>query len=177
MRIIGGKWAGKALTSPGRKVRPTAENLRDEWMTGLAQELQGARILDLFSGTGALGLEALSRGAKSVDFVEYGAEALHALKGNRAKLRATRKSRLFKKDVFQFILGIPPDSYDLAFADPPYTSRAAERLVTLWLERPFATILSVEHSGEVILPGKGSSKIYGDSAITIYRIRNPTKQS
>jgi 16S rRNA (guanine966-N2)-methyltransferase len=177
MRIIGGKWAGKPLVSPGRRVRPTAENLRDEWMTYLAQELKGARVLDLFAGTGALGLEALSRGARSVDFVEHGAEALHALKGNRAKLRATGKSRLFKKDVFQFVPGIRPDSYDLAFADPPYTSRAAERLVTLWLERPFATILSVEHARETILPGEGSSRIHGDSAITTYRIKKPTEES
>jgi 16S rRNA (guanine966-N2)-methyltransferase len=175
MRIIDGTWAGRHLVSPGKRVRPTAEALRDEWMNWLGQDLQGARVLDLFAGTGALGLEALSRGAKSVDFVEYGAEALHALKSNRAMLRATRKTRLFKKDVFHFIPGIRPDSYDLAFADPPYTSKAGERLVALWLDDPFSTILSLEHSREVTLPGKGALRVHGDSAITTYRTKKPTE--
>lgn len=173
MRILAGKWAGVSLVSPGKRVRPTAEALRGEWMEWLANDLAGARVLDLYSGTGALGLEALSRGASRVDFVETGAEALHALKANRAKLRLTGKTRLFKKDVFRFLEGIQGDPYDLAFADPPYTSPVAERLVDSWLQRPFSTILSVEHSREVTLPGKGSRRVHGDSAVTIYRIDKP----
>lgn len=173
MRIIGGKWGGVSLVSPGKRVRPTTEELRGEWMEWLAADLPGARVLDLYAGTGALGLEALSRGAKRVDFVETGAEALHALKANRAKLKLTGKTRLFKKDVFRFLEGIPADPYDLAFADPPYTSTSAERLVTYWLENPFANILSVEHSKEVTLPGKGLRRVLGDSAVTIYRTEKP----
>ena len=84
MRIVAGKHAGRRLTSPGRRVRPTGESVRDRWLGRLAEELGGARVLDLFAGSGALGLEALSRGAKSADFVENGAEALHALKANVA---------------------------------------------------------------------------------------------
>lgn len=176
MRIIGGKWGGAKLLSPGGKVRPTAEDLRDQWMSWLAEDLPGARILDLFAGTGALGLEALSRGAARVDFVEYGPEALHALKGNRARLRATQMTRLFKKDVFKFLPGIREGDYDLTLADPPYTSKAAEGLVESWLQRPFSPILSVEHSRGVILPGKGSRRVHGDSAITTYRIAKPTEK-
>ena len=77
MRIVGGKWAGRHLTSPGdQRVRPTAEGVRDAWMGLLEPWLQGARVLDLFAGTGALGLEALSRGARYADFVEFGPASL-----------------------------------------------------------------------------------------------------
>ncbi len=177
MRIVGGTWAGIPLASPGRRVRPTAEELRGLWMDWLADELPGARILDLYAGTGALGLEALSRGAASVDFVESGAEALHALKANRARLRAVGRSRLFKKDVFRFLEGIQGMGYDMAFADPPYTSNSAEALAKRWNHRPFSAILSVEHPREVILPGKGSRRVHGDSAVTTYRAAVPEKGS
>ena len=145
-----------------------------EW---LAQELSGARVLDLFAGTGALGLEALSRGAAFVDFVENGPEALHALKANRAKLRATRDSRLFKKEVFTFLNGVEGQVYDLALADPPYTSSGANRLVERWHRKPFSTILSVEHSRDVFLPGKGSRRVHEDSAVTTYRTSQKLEES
>ncbi len=138
-------------------------------MGWLADDLPGARVLDLFSGTGALGLEALSRGAATVDFVERSREALHALKANRARLRVTRRTRLFKKDVFPFVEGIEDPGYDLTLADPPYTSNAAQALVRLWLERPFSAILSVEHPRATTLPGKGARRVLDDSAVTTYR--------
>jgi len=171
VRIVGGKWAGTSLASPGPRVRPTREEIRIGWISALEPELAGAKILDLFSGTGALGLEALSRGAASVDFVENGGPALHSLKANLAKLKVKNRTRLFKKDAFLFLQAVESPSYDLALADPPYTSRAAERLITLWLERPFSRILSVEHASERNLPGPGSRKVFGDSAVTTYRIR------
>ena len=171
MRIVGGKWAGVSLASPGPRVRPTQEALRVAWISALEPELAGARILDLFSGTGALGLEALSRGAVSVDFVENGAPALHSLKANLAKLRVKNRTRLFKKDAFLFLQAVATPVYDVALADPPYSSQAAERLITLWLERPFSRILSVEHATERKLPGKGRRRVLGDSAVTTYRLR------
>ena len=88
MRIVGGKLAGRALTSPNDfRVRPTAEIVRARWMELLAADLPNARVLDLFAGTGALGLEALSRGALSADFVETRPSSLHALRANIAVLR------------------------------------------------------------------------------------------
>jgi len=171
VRIIAGKWAGVSLVSPGRRVRPTGEGLRGSIMDWLEEDLEGARVLDLFAGTGALGLEALSRGARSVDFVESGPEALHSLKANRAKLRVTKKTRLFKKEVFTFLEGVEPWAYDLALADPPYTTRAGEKLARLWLSQPFSTILLVEHLREVTLPPGGVRRVFEDSAITTYRRR------
>lgn len=178
MRIVGGKWAGVSLVSPGNRVRPTAEALRDAWLSGMEGDLEGARVLDLFAGTGALGLEAMSRGAVQVDFVENGRPALHALKANQAKLRVKDRTRLFKRDVFDFLEtgtalwgGQGDYPYDVALADPPYTSRAADRLATLWLQRPFSRILSIEHAADRKLPGQGRRRVFGESAVTTYRVR------
>src|SRR5437763_15486859 len=95
VRILGGKWAGRDLTSPADwRVRPTAEHVRAAWLTSLDHELRNARIVDLFAGTGAIGLEALSRGARAVDFVETRPASLHALKANIAALHAREKTRV-----------------------------------------------------------------------------------
>jgi len=176
MRIVGGKWAGQSLVSPGPRVRPTQEEVRAAWISGLEDDLGDARVLELFAGTGALGLEALSRGAASADFVENGAPALHALKANLAKLRVKKRTRLFKKDAFLFLQTLDLQTldapmYDLVLADPPYTSRCGERLATLWLDRPFSRILSIEHAAERNLPGGGIRKVFGDSAVTTYRVQ------
>src|SRR5687768_16000907 len=106
MRIVAGRWAGRELASPGGRVRPTSEELRATWLSALEADLANARVLDLFAGSGALGLEALSRGATSADFVENGAAALHALKSNVAKLRARQLTRVFVKDALDFLPGI-----------------------------------------------------------------------
>ena len=177
MRIVSGKWAGVSLTSPGPRIRPTKEEIRNAWISELEPDVGDALVLDLFAGTGALGLEALSRGARYVDFVENGPPALHAIKANLAKLRVRNRTRLFKKDVFLFLQAVEEPRYDLAFADPPYTSRAADRLVTLWLERPFSRILSVEHAAERKLPGRGRKTRFGDTTVTTFRIRTKSPGS
>jgi 16S rRNA (guanine966-N2)-methyltransferase len=176
MRIVGGRWAGVDLVSPGQRVRPTKEEIRATLLDTLGPELPSAKVLDLFAGTGALGLEALSRGAKSVDFVENGPAALHALKANVAKLRARNWTRLFKKDAFVFLDGMPVrvdggPVYDLAFADPPYTSKSSERLAAIWMERPFSRILCIEHASDRPLPRPGKRKVFGTTMVTTYRIK------
>jgi 16S rRNA (guanine966-N2)-methyltransferase len=148
VRVLRGKHAGRQLTSPGRRVRPTPEEIRDRALDLLADDLPGARVLDLFAGSGAVGLEALSRGARSVDFVENGPAALHALKANVAALREARRTRIFKKDVIPWIGGLEEAAYDIAYADPPYGSRKLDRVVERWLEVPFARVLVVEHDRE-----------------------------
>jgi 16S rRNA (guanine966-N2)-methyltransferase len=144
-------------------------------MTWLAADLAGARVLDLFAGTGALGLEALSRGAATVDFVENGPPALHALKANVARLRVKDRTRLFKRDVFAFLEGAEAGAYDLALADPPYASELAARLVLRWRERPFSRLISVEHAAGKSLPQGGATRVFGDAAISTYRIRGPQR--
>lgn len=157
MRIVKGKHAGRHLISPGKAVRPTGEEARDRWLTLLEEDVEGARVLDLFSGSGAVGLEAFSRGARYVDFVENGAPALHALKGNVAKFRTGTKLRIFKQDAIPFVERLREGSYDVVFADPPYGSRKLDRIVEQWLEVPFAKVLTFEHSKEHVVPAKGKS--------------------
>ena len=138
------------------------------WMDMVAPYLPDARLLELYAGTGAVGLEALSRGAKSADFVENGPSALHALKANVAALRASRQTRIFKQDALRFVGRLPPGAYDIVLADPPYGSRQTERLVQRWLDVPFAGVLAVEHAADHDLPRGGTTRRAGDSAISLY---------
>ncbi len=170
MRIVGGKWAGRDLTSPADfHVRPTAESVRAALADLLAPELRGARVLDLFAGTGALGLEALSRGAERADFVETRPASLHALRANVAALHVRDRTRIFKRDAIPFAAALPAGAYDLAFADPPYRSRMADRVIESWLARPYARVLAVEHDAGQTLPAGGTRHVYGETAVTIYR--------
>ncbi|CAN5770670.1 16S rRNA (guanine(966)-N(2))-methyltransferase RsmD [soil metagenome] len=168
MRIIGGKWAGRHLTSPSGRVRPTAEAVRDTWLAMLEPHLKEARVLDLFAGTGALGLEALSRGARTADFVENGPSSLHALKANVTALGVRERTRIFKKDAIPFAAALEEGRYTLAFADPPYGSRMLDRLVEIWKEKRFAELLAVEHAADHELPAGGRRYAFEDTAVTIY---------
>lgn len=169
MRIVAGKWAGRKLASPSGRVRPTAEELRAAVMDLLKKDLPGARCVDLFAGTGALGLEALSRGAVSCDFVENGASAIHSLKANVVALHARDHSRIFDRDAIRFVERITQIAYDIAFVDPPYGSRKLDRVVKRWLEQPFSRVLAVEHAPDHHLPVKGITKRLGDSVVTVVR--------
>lgn len=169
MRILRGRWAGRDLVSPGGRVRPTAEVVRDTALTWVSDVLPDARVLDLFAGTGALGLEALSRGAARADFVESQGAALHALKANVAAFRLRKRCRIFKKDVFHFLQRAEVGAYELAFADPPYTSSMARRVVERWQEAPFATLLLVETPRDADLPGGGDVRVVDETALTLYR--------
>lgn len=174
MRIVGGRWAGRDLTSPAdARVRPTSELVRARLLDLLAPHLDGARVLDLFAGTGALGLEALSRGARSADFVETRPASLHALKANIAALRVRDRTRVFKRDAIPFAEALPADAYDIAFADPPYGSRMLDRIVEAWKSRAFARILAAEHQRGQAVPAGGTLHRFGDgdTAVTIYRAR------
>jgi 16S rRNA (guanine966-N2)-methyltransferase len=173
VRILKGRWAGRDLVSPGGRVRPTSEAVRDAALEWLGVELPGARVLDLFAGTGALGLEAVSRGAKTADFVESQGAALHALKANVATFRVRKRCRIFKKDVFHFLQRVEPGAYDVALADPPYTSSMARRVVELWQETPFARVLLVETARDAELPPGGEVRVVGETALTRYGSPDP----
>lgn len=170
MRIVAGKFAGRHLTSPNDfRVRPTAEHVRAALLDLLAETVKDARVLDLFAGTGALGLEALSRGAARADFVETRPASLHALRANVAALRLRELTRIFKRDALPWAEALGEDSYDLAFVDPPYESRMLDRVIAGWYARPFATVLAVEHARTHAIPTGAQRKAFDDTAITIYR--------
>ena len=171
MRIVGGKFAGRNLTSPlDRRVRPTAEHVRAALLDLLDGELNDARVLDLFAGSGALGLEAISRGARSADFVEFRPASLHALKANIAALRLRDHTRVFKRDALPFVSVLDADRYDIAFADPPYESRMLDRVIDSWRVRRFSRVLAVEHASTHTLPVGDNRLVFDETVMTVYRI-------
>lgn len=171
MRIVKGKFAGRDLLSPAdKRVRPTAEHVRAALLDMLTADVKDARVLDLFAGTGALAIEAISRGAARADFVEFRPASLHALRANIAALRLRECTRVFKKDALPFAASLEPDSYDIAFADPPYESRMLDRVIDSWRVGKFSRILAVEHARSHELPKGSERKTFEDSMVTIYRI-------
>lgn len=136
-------------------------------MSALGDRIVGARVVDLFAGSGALGLEALSRGASSVVFVERARGALESLRANIELLGADSECRVWEGDVFRFLAG-PLERFDLALADPPYGKGAAARLVERFRAEPFANELWLEHPWRhtLPLPEGARTRRYGDTALT-----------
>ncbi len=126
-------------------------------------------MIDLFAGSGALGLEALSRGAVYAEFVEIAPACLQALRVNIAELEAQARVTLHRADALRFAAKLDRHAFDVAFADPPYKLGMAQRLTSLWLRNPFATILGVEHDTHEELPEGGDTRVYGSTAITLFR--------
>jgi 16S rRNA (guanine966-N2)-methyltransferase len=137
-------------------------------MSALQLDLPGSRVLDLFAGSGALGLEALSRGARSATFVEKANGALRALAANVHKLGVEDVTTMVRGDALRYSARLEPLAFDIALADPPYGVGAAEGLADLYRAVPFAAQLWIEHrAGEPlpVLPGMHTRK-YGDTALT-----------
>ena len=158
MRIVGGRFRGTALAGPkSMAIRPTSDRLRETLFNilahGMDDPVEGARVLDLFSGTGALGLEALSRGARFVLFVEESAEARGLIRSNVEKLGQTGASKIWRRDATRLgpLSGSGLDPFDLAFLDPPYGRGLAEQALAAardggWL-KPGALAI-VEEAGD-----------------------------
>lgn len=134
-------------------------------MSILGGAIQGARVLDLYAGSGALGLESLSRGAESATFVELNPPSLVALRSNIEALDVASRATVYKADALRYAGRLEAGAFDLALADPPYTADAAARLVALFRRVAFARILSVEHKADQRLDGDDTRR-YGDTAIT-----------
>ncbi len=125
MRIVGGRLRGRSLAAPkSQAIRPTADRLREALFNILIHAyddpVSDARVLDLFAGTGALGLEALSRGAAFALFVDDGAEARALLRENVAALGLGGVTRIFRRDAVKLGMAHPVEPFSLAFLDPPY---------------------------------------------------------
>ncbi len=170
MRIVAGQWRGRRITAPsGTLVRPTLDRVREAWMSILQADIPGARVLDLYAGSGALGLEALSRGASSADFVENASRSLAALDSNIESLGAGALARVHRMQALQFVKQLPAGSFDVVFADPPYEEGEAKKLAEVWIKNRFSAILSVEHAIGNSMPPGGDTRRYGTAAITIFR--------
>lgn len=143
--------------------------MRAGLLAALAPDLRDARVLDLFAGTGALGLEAISRGARSADFVEFRPASLHALRANVAALRMRDRTRIFKRDAVQFAAALDPGSYDLTFVDPPYESRQLDLVIASWEASRFSRVLVAEHARGHRLPAGATRLDFDETVVTVYR--------
>jgi 16S rRNA (guanine966-N2)-methyltransferase len=166
IRIIAGEFKGRRLKTPASTtVRPTADRVREAWFSIVQRSLRGARVLDLYAGTGALGLEALSRGAASADFVDVNRPALTTLRANIKLLDVAERTVIHRQDALKFVEQLRPGQYDVAFADPPYSSKQAALLVATFRLRPFARIFAIEHPADQPMPGDDTRR-YGDTGVT-----------
>lgn len=172
MRIIAGTWKGHRIQAPkGRDVRPTTDRTREAWMSMLGERLRDARVLDLFAGSGALGLEALSRGAREAVFVERARGPLKALERNVEALGAAASVRIVRADALSYASRLEEGAFDLALADPPYGKGHAGRLLEIFHRTPFARELWVEHRTDETLPDLPGleGRRYGDTTLTWIR--------
>lgn len=186
MRIVGGRLGGRTLLAPkSQAIRPTSDRLREALFNVLqhayGDPVSGARVLDLFAGTGAMGLEALSRGAAFVLFVDDGAEARALLRGNVDALGAGGASKVYRRDATRLGPCAPLSPFSLAFLDPPYGKGLAEQALTSahdggWLT-PDALIVVEEAADAAFAAPAGFEEIerrdYGDTRVTILRLINP----
>lgn len=179
LRIVAGAWRGRRIRVPtSGRVRPTADRVREAWMSIVQPALDGADVLDLCAGSGALGLEALSRGAAHATFVERDPRVLATLRENIAALGAEASATVLRAEAGRFLAGLdrPAETVarTVAFADPPYGEGIALAVATRWLAAPFAAIFGVEHEAALTLPTPPAPatvdrRVYGDTAITLYR--------
>jgi len=143
MRITGGIYRGRILKVPeGIEVRPTQDRVREALFNILMHDIAGARFLDLFAGSGAVGLEALSRGASSVTFVEQNARHISFIRSNAAMLKVVPE--IVSADAYLYLSAFSGTPFDIAYADPPYA---------LGEERGFAEMLKTLSDRNVVRPG------------------------
>ena len=171
MRIIAGEWRGRTIKAPrDDRVRPTGDRAREAWMSIVQPEVPGSRVVDLYAGSGALGLEALSRGAASADFVDVAPAAIKAIRENGTTLGALDRMHIHRAEALRYAQKLDRGAFDIAFADPPYNLGMAPRLAAHWLRVPFANILGIEHDSHEAMPEGGETRTYGGTAVTIYRL-------
>jgi len=181
IRIIAGEFKGRRIQVPtGRKVRPTPERAREALFSILGDQIPGARVLDAYSGTGALGLEAISRGASAVVFVEADGAVADLLRENGARIGAADRCRVIHARMIDLAAGPADDGpFDIILADPPYAAGEAAALLPLiaaptWLFPGGLIVLerdrgveSIERAGRGILLVRTAR--YGRACLDIYR--------
>ncbi len=183
MRIVGGRFRGRAIAAPsGTLTRPTSDRVREALFNILAHgvdgfEIEGARVLDLFAGSGALGLEALSRGAAYCLFVEDNADARGAVRENIEALGLTGASKLWRRDATKLGPASPMQPFQLLFADPPYGKGLGELALSAaaegrWLSPGAVCVLEERADAAIAIPADFAPldvRTYGDTALHFFR--------
>ena len=181
MRVIAGEARGMRLTAPrGTTTRPTSDRVKEALFSLLQSSghLQGTRVLDLFAGSGALGIEALSRGAEHVIFIEKNRQALDSLRLNLAHTRFTNRAEVLASDCLQALerLSRQKNHFDLVLLDPPYQAELYEKVIKLVGTSLLASdgLLVAEAAARTPLPerigpcSRIDQRIYGDTALELY---------
>ncbi|AMJ58923.1 16S rRNA (guanine(966)-N(2))-methyltransferase RsmD [Bosea sp. PAMC 26642] len=185
MRIVGGRLGGRALAGPKPgigMIRPTSDRLRESLFNVLAHAydhvVEGARVLDLFAGTGAMGFESLSRGASFALLVDDGTEARGLIRENQTTLGLAGHSRVFRRDATKLGAIGPMERFGLVFCDPPYAKGLGEKALISardggWLE-PDALIVLEEAAGvEIALPEgfeAREQRAYGETQVMVLQV-------
>lgn len=185
MRVVGGEFRGRALAAPtGLDIRPTTDRTRESLFNVLAHafpaNLSGARVLDLFAGTGALGVEALSRGANFCLFVDNSAESRALVRSNIENLNLQGRAKLFRRDAANLGEAGAAGRFDLVFADPPYGKGLGEKALASalaggWLASDALCVVE-EAVGARFDAGPGfdlvDERAYGDTTLRFLRPRS-----
>lgn len=183
MRIVGGRFRGRAIAAPSHAgLRPTADRVRESVFNILLHgidglDLEGARVIDLFAGTGALGLEALSRGAACCLFVEEAVEARALIRSNVEAMGLMGVTKIYRRDATTLGPAAPHQPFDLAFLDPPYGKGLAEKALQAlldgnWLKAGAVAVVEERVTETVSLP-QGFAEVdrrsYGDTQVIFAR--------
>ena len=178
MRVITGKARGVALKTPeGLQTRPTTDRVKEALFSIIQFDIPGARVLDLFGGTGQLGIEAISRGAASVVFVDSGEPACRLIRENLNRTKLTEQAQVLRSDYLQYLKRCK-DRFDIIFLDPPYAEIFLEnslKIITeidilqsdgiIVAERPLGKELPWEFEGY----SRSRDYKYGNTLLTVYR--------
>jgi 16S rRNA (guanine966-N2)-methyltransferase len=173
MRVIAGSAGGITLTAPrGRATRPITDRVKETLFAILAPRLNGARVLDLYAGSGSIGIEALSRGAAECTFVERGREAVAALRDNLERTRLSSQARIIAGDAIAFLEADDGAPWDLGFLDPPYVQDAILAPLRLLSGRlaPSGMVI-VKHFWRTPVPEPGGLQVtrvrrFGETSLT-----------
>lgn len=178
MRVISGKYKGRELVSfKADHIRPTTDRVKESIFNKLQNNIDGARVLDLFSGTGSLAIEAISRGAESVTAVELNKKSLEIIQRNLQLLKIT-EIEVLSQDVFKFLKKYSGPAFDLIFCDPPFTEKLADQLLMeLSLSKVFhrESLIISESGGKETLNDEYSPLIrfdkrdYGDKIVSYFK--------
>ena len=181
MRVITGSARGCRLeTLPGDSTRPTAEKVKESLFSAIQFDIEGRRVLDLFAGSGQLGIEALSRGAASCVFVDQNTQAVQVIRGNLQRAGLTANAQVISTDALTY-LNRPKERFDLVFLDPPYKlTNAYADVVKRLLDEDMLTedaLIVMEHAKDAILPELPEemelydTRKYGDTCLSLVRRR------
>jgi 16S rRNA (guanine966-N2)-methyltransferase len=178
IRIIAGEFKGHKLKSgldrPG--FRPTKDRVKESLFSILG-DMQGKEVLDLFAGSGNLGFETLSRGAKTVTFIENNYRQTNILRENAEKLKVLEKINIIPRNTMIYLKKSKDVNFDLVLADPPYQFKSMALLAELLINRFNTSQIVLETSPEFIFPNRQNffefdEKIYGNTKLTIFKVKN-----